>query len=66
MEIENFSGKSVGSVQQDFFAKIVTLNITAIMVSQSQAIADERTVGLDLAWVTAVVSDGLDRFCQIM
>ena len=43
VEIENFSGKSVWSVQQDFFAKVVTLNITAIRVSQSQAIADERT-----------------------
>lgn len=43
LEIENFSGKSVRSVRQDFFAKIVTLNITAIMISHSQTIADERT-----------------------
>ena len=31
------------SVQQDFFAKIVTLNITAVMIAASRPIADEHT-----------------------
>lgn len=42
-EMENFSGKSALSVQQDFFAKMVTLNITAIMVAASQTIVDKQT-----------------------
>jgi len=31
VEIENFSGKSALSVQQDFYAKIVASNLTALM-----------------------------------
>jgi len=31
VEVENFSGKSALSVQQDFYAKIVTLNLTALL-----------------------------------
>ena len=31
VEIENFSGKSALCVQQDFHAKIVTMNLTALM-----------------------------------
>lgn len=36
-EIENFSGKSVHSVMQDFHAKIVTTNLTALLVHQAQS-----------------------------
>jgi IS4 transposase len=32
VEIENFSGKSVLSIQQDFYAKIVASNLTALNV----------------------------------
>jgi IS4 transposase len=31
VEIENFSGKSVVSIQQDFYAKIVASNLTALV-----------------------------------
>ncbi len=39
LEIENFSGKSALSVRQDYYAKIVTLNLTSMMVHESQKIA---------------------------
>lgn len=43
VEIENFSGKSALSVQQDFQAKILTTNLTSMMASAAQPIVDERT-----------------------
>jgi len=43
LEIENFSGKTAHSVKQDFFAKLVTLNLTAITLSASQAIVTTQT-----------------------
>ncbi|VAW75498.1 hypothetical protein MNBD_GAMMA12-2002 [hydrothermal vent metagenome] len=39
VEIENFSGKSALSVKQDFYAKIVAINLTALM-----AMAAEKTI----------------------
>ena len=36
VEIENFSGKSVLSIQQDFYAKIVASNLTALMEIAAQ------------------------------
>ena len=33
---ENFSGKSALSVQQDFYAKIVASNLTALMAMAAQ------------------------------
>jgi hypothetical protein len=36
VEIENFSGKSVHCLMQDFHAKVVTTNLTAIIVHQAQ------------------------------
>ena len=36
VEIENFSGKSALSVKQDFHAKIVTMNLTALMMLAAQ------------------------------
>jgi len=36
LEIENFSGKSALAVKQDYYAKMVTLNLTAMMVNASQ------------------------------
>lgn len=35
-EVENFTGKSVHSVMQDFHAKIVTTNVTALLAHQAQ------------------------------
>jgi hypothetical protein len=36
IEIENFSGKSVESVYQDFHAKVFAMNLTAILTHQAQ------------------------------
>ena len=43
VEIENFSGKSTLSVQQDFYAKIVAANLTALMAMASQKITVKET-----------------------
>lgn len=40
IEIENFSGKSPLSVYQDFHAKLLALNLTAMFVWIAQAVAD--------------------------
>jgi len=42
-EIENFSGKSTLSVKQDFYAKIVAANLTALMVIESQKTVTRKT-----------------------
>ena len=36
LEIENFSGKSALSVKQDFYAKIVAMNLTALMAMAAE------------------------------
>ena len=36
VEIENFTGKSVESVYQDFHAKILTMNIAAVLIRPAQ------------------------------
>ncbi|MGB5676920.1 MAG: transposase [Gammaproteobacteria bacterium] len=43
VEIENFSGKSALSVQQDFYAKIVATNFTALMALGAQQITAKKT-----------------------
>ncbi len=43
VEIENFSGKSSLSVQQDFYAKIVATNLTALMTLGAQKITTKET-----------------------
>ena len=40
MEIENFSGKSARIILQDFHAKVLALNLSAMMVWVAQVIAD--------------------------
>jgi len=40
LEIENFSGKSVAAVLQDFQAKIIALNLTSMFVWIAQIIGD--------------------------
>jgi hypothetical protein len=42
-EIENFSGKSTLSVQQDFYAKIVASNLTTLLEIQAQEVVNKRT-----------------------
>ena len=41
LEIENFTGKSVLSVRQDYHARILSLNLTAIAVSAAQQQSDQ-------------------------
>jgi len=48
VEIENFSGKSTLSVQQDFYAKIVASNLTALIEIPAQKKVDKRTHDLEL------------------
>lgn len=43
LEIENFSGKSVLSVEQDFHAKILTQNLTALTATIANAQVQART-----------------------
>ena len=43
VEIENFSGKSALSVKQDFYAKILTTNLTAILANAAQKEVDNKT-----------------------
>jgi hypothetical protein len=42
LEIENFSGRSPWVVLQDFHAKIFAQNLTAVIASLAQWLADER------------------------
>jgi len=42
LEIENFSGKSTLSVEQDFYAKIVAVNLSALMVLKAQELVDDK------------------------
>ena len=43
VEIENFSGKSVLSVKQDFYAKVLTTNLTAMVANAAQKQVDKAT-----------------------
>jgi hypothetical protein len=43
VEIANFSGKSALSVKQDFYAKIVAANLTAVMVLEAQRKVSKNT-----------------------
>lgn len=43
IEIENFSGKSVESVYQDFHARVLTANLTAVIVHPAQDVVERQT-----------------------
>ena len=43
MEIENFSGKSSLSVKQDFYAKVLSTNLSAMVANASQHQVDRTT-----------------------
>jgi len=42
VEVENWSGKSALSIFQDFHAKVLALNLTAVLASTAQQIVDDR------------------------
>ena len=50
MEIENFSGKSALSVKQDFYAKIVSANLTSLVVLETQKTVVIKTKDLKLEY----------------
>jgi len=50
VEIENYSGKSVLSVKQDFYAKIVASNLTAIMAIAGQKKATRKAASCRLKY----------------
>ncbi len=50
VEIENFSGQSALSVQQDFYAKIVSSNLTSLMALAAQKEVDKKTLKLQLTY----------------
>ncbi len=43
LEIERFSGKSALSVKQDFYAKILSLNLTTLLANQAQELVEKNT-----------------------
>ena len=43
IEIENFSGKSVNSIYQDFHAKVFSKNLTTALVFTTQSVIDRNT-----------------------
>ncbi len=43
IEIENFSGKSVLSIYQDFYAKVFSKNLASALAFQTQSIIDQNT-----------------------
>jgi len=45
IEVENWSGKSVLAVYQDFHAKVFTRNLTAILVQPAQAVVQHASQG---------------------
>ncbi len=50
VEIENFSGKSALSVQQDFYAKIMAANLTALMAMEARKTIAKTTKKLKLKY----------------
>ena len=42
VEVENWSGKSALTIDQDFHAKVLALNLTAVLVRTAQEIVDDR------------------------
>lgn len=45
IEIENFSGKSVWAVYQDFHAKVFTINLTALLAHPAQKVVEQESQG---------------------
>jgi hypothetical protein len=68
MEIENFSGKSAEILRQDLHAKVLALNLSAMMVWVAQAIADrvyekrKRKYQINFANALSVLKNDLIRY----
>jgi nitrogen fixation protein FixH len=45
VELENFTGKSVLSVKQDFYARVLSSNLVAMMSNAAQRLIDRNTKG---------------------
>ncbi|MCP4489537.1 MAG: transposase [Gammaproteobacteria bacterium] len=50
VEIENFSGKSALSVRQDFYAKVLSTNLMAIVTNAAQIWVDNMSTNRKLAY----------------
>ncbi len=50
VEIENFSGKSALSVRQDFYAKVLSTNLTAILANVAQRQVDKIVINRKLPY----------------
>ena len=50
IEIENFTGKSVHAVYQDFHAKVFTMNLTAILAYPAQKAVEQKCRGRKYAY----------------
>ena len=58
LEIENFSGKSVLSIEQDFYAKVFMLNLTSFFIFSSRIEVEKKTEKLKrnykINWAQAI------------
>jgi hypothetical protein len=50
VELENFTGKSVLSVKQDFYARVLSSNLVAMMSNAAQRLIDRNTKGRRLPY----------------
>ena len=50
IEIENFSGKSVLAVYQDFHAKVFSMNLTAVLAHPAQKVVEQESQGKKYAY----------------
>ena len=71
LEIENFTGKSVLSVQQDYHARILSLNLTAIAVfatqtaSRSDVTAPKIRYQINFAQALSTMKDTIVNACTV-
>jgi hypothetical protein len=50
VELENFSGKSVLSVKQDFYSRVLSSNLVAMMSNTAQKLIDRNKKGRRLPY----------------
>ena len=50
MQIEEFSGQSVKSIEQDFYLSIFTLNLQSLLERQCQAEVEQKNIGRSLVY----------------
>lgn len=69
IEIENWTGKSVVSVEQDFYARVLCQNIAASLALAAQPVLQEETKGCDRSYrinMKRAIGVIRDQFCQMM